>query len=261
MPYRNIIYQVENKIAQIILNRPEKLNAMNAALVTELATASKEADADACVNVIVIRGAGRAFCAGYDMADFLSVFDEASLQNKGHWMYTERRPLINVDTRKPVIVAINGYCAGHGLTLALKCDIRIASEDASFAMPQVKRGIFPLEGIQVLPRCVPMSLAMQMLLTGEPVTAYEALQAGLISKVVKPEELIPAAIKLAGKMCESAPLTVRLTKEAAIRCADLPQDEGMRVAWDLKLLNDETEDFYEGILAFKEKRAPRFTGK
>ena len=163
---------------------------------------------------------------------------------------------------KPVIAAVNGVAMGGGLELALACDIRIASENAIFGVPEVKLGVIPgWGGTQRLPRCVPWTIAAQMLFTGEPIDAQEACRVGLVSKVVPLSELMPAAEKMAGSILKNAPLAVRAAKQAMLRGTSMTLEEGLRVEADLTAQLLLSEDLAEGRKAFMEKRKPEFKGR
>ena len=162
---------------------------------------------------------------------------------------------------KPVIAAINGYCLAGGLELALGCDIRIASETASFGCPEVRWSILHGFGAMRLPTTVPMSVAMEMLLTGERIDAARAREIGLVSRVVPPPALLPTAEQIAERIGQNGPIAIRLTKELAWRSLHQHPDDALRFYGAVTALIHETEDSKEGPRAFAEKRAPRFRGK
>ncbi len=163
---------------------------------------------------------------------------------------------------KPVIAAVNGYCLAGGLELALACDIRIASENASFALTEVTRGIIPGNGgTQLLPRTVPVGMALQLMFTGERIGAEEAYRIGLVNRVVPQSGLMTAAMELAQRINESAPISVRLVKEAALKGLDLPLMDGLRMESLFSLFVHTTEDAKEGPLAFAQKRKAEYKGR
>jgi enoyl-CoA hydratase len=247
-------------IARITLDRQSKMNALNAALLGELAEAFRNVEEDEAVRAIVITGAGeKAFVAGADIGELaqLDPIHGRDYGLKGQSLF--RRIELS---RKPVIAAVNGYALGGGLELAMSCSIRIASENARFGQPEVKLGIIAgYGGSQRLPRLIGAGAALEMLLTGEPVTAQEALRLGLVNRVVPPAELLPAAEELARKVAANAPLALRLTLEAVRRGAEMDTEQGLYLESTLFALACTTEDMKEGTRAFLEKRAARFQGR
>jgi E-phenylitaconyl-CoA hydratase len=205
----------------------------------------------------VVTGAGqKAFCAGADLK---------ALAARGFGSFWDARPLTlltGVEFWKPLIAAINGYCLGNGLMFALACDIRIATDAASFSLPEVKYGFPPGQGAtQRLPRVLPLGPALQMLLTGERISAEEALRWGLVNRLVAQDQLVPEAMQLAEKIAANPPLAVRACKELALRGLDLPLPDGLRMESMLGKIARETEDAKEGPRAFAEKRPPVFNGR
>jgi len=205
----------------------------------------------------VITGAGeKAFCAGADLK---------AAPKRGFPSFWATRPLTlltGVEFWKPLIAAVNGYCLGNGLMLALACDIRLATDSASFSLPEVKYGFPPGQGAtQRLPRAVPLGMAMQMLLTGDRIGAEEALRWGLVNKLVPRDQLVAAAMTLAERIAANPPLAVRATKELTLRGLDISLEESVRMGSMLGALARESDDFKEGLRAFAEKRPPVFKGR
>jgi len=205
----------------------------------------------------VISGAGdKAFCAGADLK---------RTQDRGFpsfWAPRALTLLTGLDFYKPLVAAVNGYCMGTGFMLALACDVRLATETAAFALPEVKYGFPPGQGAtQRLPRALPMGLAMQLLLTGDRLVGEDALRWGLVNKLVAPEQLIPEAMALAERIAANPPLAVRATKEMVLRGADMSIEAGVRLGNMLSALTRQSEDFQEGMRAFAEKRPPLFKGR
>jgi len=247
MPGPAIVWSKQKHIARITLNRPEVGNAINRQMAREIGEACREIGGDDDVYVVVITGAGDgAFCTGSEP--------------EGAGGYGAAAAVAGLE--QPVIAALNGDALGEGLELALSCDIRLASPDAKFAMPQVDRGAIPTDGgTQRLPRIVGKGKALEMVLGGEAIGAQEALEIGLVSKVVSPEGLTAEADALAENLAGKAPISLRYAKEAITKGLDLTLDQGLRLEADLYFLLHTTADRTEGIRAFLEKRPPRFRGE
>jgi (E)-benzylidenesuccinyl-CoA hydratase len=243
--------RVEDAVAVLTLNRPDKRNAVNDEMREEMAAAFARFGAEAAIRVAVLTGAGSAFCAGGDLT--VSAAPDP------------RRPRIiePLDRfEKPLIAAINGVAFGGGLELALACDLRIAAHGARFALPEVRIGSIPASGgTQRLPAVVGPTLAAQMILTGEPIDAERALAAGLVSQLCAPEALLDTAMALARTIARNAPLAVIAAKRALRVAAGTHRSESLD--FERALFNELvlTEDRAEGRRAFREKRPPVFKGK
>ncbi len=255
----SIDYVKDGKTAVFTLNRPEALNTMSPDEMRSWHEALVDFRDDDELWVAIITGAGqRAFCAGADIKTMLPFMKETRGQPR------LRPPSImrGLDLWKPVIAAVNGAAFGGGLEIVLACDLRIAAENATFAVPEVKLGLIPgWGGTQRLPRVVPWAKAAEMLLTGRPIDAQEAYRVGLVNKVVAPAELMTEARKWADWVCEAGPLAVRAAKQAMHHGTSVGLEAGLRIE---ELLEDYclgTEDFAEGTAAFLEKRKPRFQSK
>ena len=214
MDYTVINWEEIGHVAVVTLNRPEALNAMNRAIRDELIDATFRVKNDDNLRVMVLTGTGRAFCAGADLKERAK---GESDQSSGPASVINSSPsFTTLDIGKPIIAAINGYALGGGLEMSLACDIRIASNNATFGLPEIVRGFFPGGGGPLkLPRLIPRAMAMEMLLTGDPIDANTALQWGLISRVVEPDELLPTAMQLANRIASHAPLAVKANRELA----------------------------------------------
>jgi E-phenylitaconyl-CoA hydratase len=246
-------YVKEGRIANIIINRPEAMNALNSEVFQGLWHAFAAFRDDNDLWVAIITGAGdRAFCAGADIRGLVSGFspegDDVPVRPDNVW--------------KPFIAAINGYCLGGGCELALMCDIRIASETAQFGQPEVNIGFMPAMGGTVrIPRFLPRAIAAEMLLTGNRITAQDALRIGLVSRVVPKDKLAETAKEIANTIITRGPLGVRAVKESMVRGYDMTLDEGLELEKTLSARLRQTEDFVEGAKSFNEKRPPVYKGK
>ena len=260
MSYANLLCDVEDSIAQVTVNRPEKLNPLNRETVAALRQCFDDLAADPGVKAVIVTGAGeKAFVAGAD----INQLTELSALGGRAWGLEGQRVLAEIEgLPKPVIAAINGYALGGGLELAMACHIRVASPNARLGQPEVKLGIVPGHGgTQRLPRLVGKGRALEMILTGDPVTAEEAHRIGLVNRVVPQEELIPEARKIAARILENGPVAVALCLDAVHRGLEMPLDEALRWEAAQFALSCSTEDIREGTQAFLEKRKPEFQGR
>lgn len=250
----------DDGIAVITIDRPERLNAMDAEHYRALSDAWVRVRDDAAVRVAVITGAGdRAFTVGADIKSFLT----APPQLSEMWL-TQRDLLLNrgLEVWKPVIAAVNGMCLGGGMTLLFATDIRIAASHANFSLAEVKRGIIPGNGgTQRALAQLPHAIAMEMLLTGEPIDAEVALRHGLVNRVVPREALMEAALAMARRVAANAPLAVQAAKELALRSRDMDLASGLRLEQLINRMLQFSEDAAEGPRAFAEKRPPTFRGR
>lgn len=256
-----VLYDRASPIARITINRPEAMNAFDLDTARELGARLQEFDRDDALRVAILTGAGdKSFCAG---ADLKKMHGGSHAGGIGELWDDERQFRLGqkLQVGKPVIAAINGYCLAGGLELALGCDIRIASTTAEFGCPEVRWSILHGFGAMRLPRTVPLSVAMEMLLTGDRIDARRAYEIGLVSRVVEPGELLPAATRLAERISQNGPLAVKITKELAWRGLHQHPEEALRYYAAVTALIHETEDAKEGPRAFSEKRPPRFTGR
>jgi E-phenylitaconyl-CoA hydratase len=259
-----VLYEERERIAYITLNRPEAMNALNTPLrqlLHDVLTRFRDSN-DAWVAIIT--GAGdRAFSAGADLKE-MSVRNKELHAGGGDAFWDAETPTLNRGLKiwKPIIAAINGYCLAGGLELALACDIRVATESASFALTEVMRGILPGGGgTQRLPRLVPFGVALEMLFTGDRIDAREAYRIALVNHVVPAERLMQEAERIARRILENAPLSVRAIKESAYRGSEVPLEEGLRIEGFLSRIIRTTEDSVEGPTAFAEKRPAQWKGR
>ncbi len=258
-----VTIEMHGKTAVITINRPEASNALNSAVWTGLADAWNAAFEDEDVWTLVVTGAGsKAFCAGADLKETTERKQQAEREGRAFTSAMPlKTPMRGIDMPKPVIAAINGVAAGGGLELALACDIRIAADHVRMGLPEVSRGLIPAAGGCVrMPRLVPFGVAMQMLCTGEFISAQEAYRIGLVQQVVPAESLMATALKLAERINSNGPLAVRAVKEVAAASLQLPLSEALRVETLVLARVRQSEDSWEGPKAFSEKRAPVFRG-
>ncbi|MDX6710785.1 MAG: enoyl-CoA hydratase [Blastocatellia bacterium] len=257
--YETLLVEHQDRVAFITINRPEKRNALNIKTREEGAAALDQLAADDSVRVVVFTGAGdKAFIAGADIAEFAgrsAVAQRAVMLERSLFTAIDNFP-------KPVIAMINGYCLGGGNELALACDIRIASETASFGQPEINLGIIPGGGgTQRLTRLIGEGKAMELILTGEIIDARTAFALGLVNMVVPPADLKAKTMAMAGRIADKSPIALRMAKEAVKLASRSNLDEGLRREIDLFALCFSSEDKDEGVNAFLEKRKPVFQGK
>ncbi len=258
MAYETLIVEIEDYVALIRLNRPDALNALNSALMHELAAAITAAEANDRVRCIVLTGSEKAFAAGADVREmaeksFVDVFFDD--------MFTAEVAAIT-RARKPIIAAVSGYCLGGGCELAMMCDFIIASDTAKFGQPEINLGIVAgLGGTQRLTRAVGKAKSMDMHLTGRFMEAAEAERCGLVSRIVPAKSLIEDAMKAAAKIAEKSAVTAMVVKECVNRAQETSLQEG--VLFERRMFNAvfATEDQKEGMAAFLEKRQPKFRGR
>jgi len=258
MAYENIVVETQGHVGVITLDRPESLNALNAALVGELATALEKFEADDAVGAIVITGSEKAFAAGADIKEMSDRTYPQTLQDdfiSGGW---EAVPT----ARKPVIAAVAGYALGGGCELALSCDIILAADTARFGLPEITLGVIPgAGGTQRLTRAVGKAKAMEMILTGRFMTAEEAERAGLVSRVVPEGDLLEEAINVAGKIADMSGPAVMLAKASVDRAQETSLAEGLQFERMAFYSLFATEDQKEGMAAFVEKRKAQFRNR
>lgn len=257
--YETLLFERRDRVGIITINRPDKRNALNIKTREEGAALLDELRSDISINVVVITGAGnKAFIAGADIGEFAG--RTAMMQRD---VMTARSLFTAIDTfPKPIIAMINGYCLGGGCELALACDIRLASETASFGQPEINLGIIPGGGgTQRLTRLVGEGKAMEMILTGEIIDAQSAYSIGLVNHVFPAEQLLAKTMEIANRIAEKSPIALSLAKEAVKLASRSTLDEGLRREVDLFALCFSTEDKNEGVSAFLEKRKPEFKGR
>jgi len=253
LEFEHIIYKKKDKVLWLTLNRPEVLNALNRAMWRELTQALDLAEKDDGVRVVIITGAGRAFCAGDDINDLATIKD--AFDAKAYFKEIAEAVRKVQCFRKPVIAAVNGLAYGGGCEMTLVCDVVIASENARFAQPEGKIGAWPPLAAVRLPSIIGKTKAMEIMLTGEPIDAEEAGRIGLINKVVPSAKLEEAATEMARKIVRVAPLSAELIKTTVNKKIGDMED-----VVDATAMLFSSEDLREGAMAFLEKRAPVWRG-
>lgn len=260
MPYENLIYEVKDQIGYVTFNRPKVLNALNHQTMLELGKILDEAREDEAVRVLIVTGAGeKAFVAGADISE-LAKHTPVTGKEDTLWGQAVLHKFETLG--KPSIVAINGFALGGGCELAMACSMRIASKTARLGQPEVKLGIMPgYGGSQRLPRLCGKGVAHELVLTGEMISADEALRIGLVNRVVEPADLIPTCEAIARKIIANAPLAVKYAMEAIEHGMEMTLEEGLYLEATLFGVCCSTDDMREGTKAFLEKRPAQFKGK
>ena len=259
MPYASIELTVADRIATITVNRPDKLNALNAATIGELGDAIDEVRGRDDIGAAILTGAGRAFIAGADISEHAA---QSALQAKQRALRGQQIFRRFETSPKPVVAAVNGFALGGGCELAMACHIRIASEAAKFGQPEVRLGICPgYGGTQRLPRLVGLGRALQLLMTGEMIDAAEAYRIGLVNRVVPAGDLLSAADAMLRHMLANAPLALASCIETAVRGTETSLDDGLNLEANHFALLAGSQDMAEGTRAFLEKRPGAFVGR
>lgn len=247
MEYKTVIYTVNDRIAHLILNRPEVGNTINQVMAREIEEICYQINCDDSIYVAVLTGTGDTFCTGNNAEELLDTCHPAAA-------------IAGIEC--PTIAAINGDAFGQGLELTLSCDIRLASSQARFAFPQVAGGRIPADGgTQRLPRIIGRGKAMELFLTVVTISAEEALEIGLVNRIVPLETLTEESDKLAATVAAKGPIALKYLKEAVIKGMDMTLEQGLRLEADLYFLLHTTTDRTEGITAFLEKRNPNYKGE
>src|SRR5579864_6884931 len=257
MGYDHILVEIEAPIATITLNRPKVLNALSPELVLEVSTVLAELDADDSVRAIVLTGGPRVFAAGADISDMAdrTAVEQLRRDQTGRWAGL-------AGFSKPLIGAVNGYALGGGCEIALMCDVIIAGDSARFGQPEVNIGVIPgAGGTQRWPRTAGKYAAMEIVLTGAPITAQRAFELGIVNKVVPAEMTIVVAKRMARQLAEKPPLAIRMAKESVLRAYESSLAEGMVAERKSFYFLFSTEDQKEGMHAFLEKRKGVFKGR
>lgn len=252
-----VLFSVEDSVATITLNRPDAYNAMNNEMAADLRDAIKSAARDAKVRAVLLTGTGKAFCSGQDLKSFTGGSLGMHLRQIWH-------PIIEglATMEKPVVAAVNGVAAGAGASLALACDIRIASDKTTFMMAFTKVGVMPDSGSTwMLPRLIGLGRALELAYLADPVPAQRALELGLFNRVVPAADLASESASLAGRLAAGATKAFGFTKRAMSKSFDLTFGESLELEAQLQSAVGKTQDAAEGVAAFVEKRSPVFEGR
>ncbi|MCA9829606.1 MAG: enoyl-CoA hydratase/isomerase family protein [Dehalococcoidia bacterium] len=267
MAYEAILYEVEDRVATITLNKPERLNAFDDQMLADWHDAIVAADRDPGVGAIIITGAGRGFCSGMNVQAEVAgsgvLRSEATVATRRHSLRDRVHPIPRalIQLEKPYIAAINGAAAGAGMDMASMADIRFAASTARMGMTYVRMGLIPGDGgTYTLPRIVGTQRALDMIWTGKLITAQEALAIGYLMDVFEPEELLPRVKAYARTIANGPATAVQLSKKLVYRSANIPFDEHLDVAQMAMFIAQTTDDAKEGPLAFVEKREPKWQG-
>jgi enoyl-CoA hydratase len=244
------------RVGIIRLNRPEARNAVNGDLATGVEAALDDFEADDAIQAVVITGNGPTFCAGADLKLIAAGKGAEMATAKGNFAGLVRR-----NFPKPIIAAVNGAAFAGGFEIVLACDLVVAAEEAQFGIPEVKRGLFAAAGALIrLPKRIPLALATELAITGDPISADRAMQLGLVSRVVPLADVVDAALELAARIAANGPLAVRKTLQMVREAGDLTEEEAWPRNFELAMEVFASKDSIEGATAFAEKREPRWTG-
>jgi len=256
LAYTNLIVTKEGNVGIVQLNRPKVLNALNSELMTELVDALEELDRSQDIRVIILTGGPNVFAAGADLREMVEATPVELILGRRFELWDRIRRVA-----KPIIAAVTGFCLGGGNELAMNCDIILASETATFGQPEVNVGIMPgAGGTQRLTRAVGKYKAMEMILTGNSISAEEAYRLGLVNRVVPRERVMEEARKVAKEIASKPPISIRAAKEAILRAQDTTLEVGLEFERKAFYMLFATDDGKEGMKAFLEKRKPTFKG-
>lgn len=252
-----ILTETDGHVGIIRLNRPKVLNALNPELMSALAAQMEAYDKDPGIYVIVLSGSEKAWAAGADIGD-MAEQSVVSMYERDQFATWERIKRV----KKPIVAAVSGWCLGGGCELMMHCDVVVASETAQFGQPEINIGVMPgAGGTQRLPRALGKALAMDVILSGRFLSAQEALDHGLVSRVVPREHFFTEALKVAQAIASKGPIALRFAKEGVLKAFETPLSEGLEFERKLFYMLFATEDQKEGMRAFVEKRKPTFKGK
>ena len=256
-----VLYEVKDRIATITLNRPEKRNSINGGIISGMNQGLDQADQDPGVSAVILIGAGGNFCSGADLGGGGFIVQPSFLEvheDRGHYA----RLLLKMNQcRKPIVAAVEGYCLAGGVGLCLSSDIVIASEDAQFGTPEIKRGLWPYMVTAVLIRNVGRKKALELCLTGDRISAAEAERIGLINYAVPKAEFKNKVEQMAGKLASLSPAVLGLGKRSFYQMADMTVEDALEYLKCQLTINAQTEDIMEGVRAFLEKREPQWKGR
>jgi len=263
MEFKSILLRQDGPIARIVLNRPKRLNALNWTMLDELGTAIEKIRNDDSCRVLVITGAGKAFCAGGDIKEFPERFELDQIERRNAISRFHKNVIIALrEIERPVLASVNGDAIGGGCDFAMACDIRIASEKARFGVPFLRLGLVSdLGGSYFLPRLVGLGKAIELFLTGDLIDAAEAEKIGLIAKVLPHEKLEDETTKMATKLAKMPPIAVRFIKSSMNKSLNMDLIGELESEADKQSICLKSEDHREGVRAFLEKRETNFMGR
>lgn len=264
MSYETMNFTIDNGVALLTLNRPDKLNSVSPTMWFELAKVMDEVKSNDDIRVLVLTGAGRGFCAGADVAETLTLAISGDAPPRTREQLKEPFGIAGLrlgQLAKPTIAAVNGVAAGMGFSLALACDIRIASEKAKFTNVFLKMGLIPDNGMTYfLSHLVGMAKALEIMYTCQPIDASEAEKIGLVNRVVPADKLMNETLELANKIAEASPMAAEMTKYVTTKALHCDLEQLITIETYAQKYCMETQDFKEGVAAFIEKRPPKFKG-
>ncbi len=257
--YETVLYEVRDAQARVTINRPERRNAINRQVQLDLIDAFERAKSDPAVRVVVLTGAGKAFCAGGDLGGF----SEGASAVQLHYERGTFTDLFRAMRRlgKPVVAAVNGHALAGGMGVAMACDVVVASSDAAFGLPEVNIGLWPMMITPAIVGAVGPRKALELMLTGDRIDAAEAERIGAVNRVVAPDELEAAVDELAGKLASKSPAILRLGRDAFYASQDMAFDEALHFLQAQFSVLLQCEDVVEGVSAFLEKRDPEWKGR
>lgn len=264
MAYEFLVYEVNEGICTITLNRPDNLNSFNDEMSYELQKALKEAEKDKAVRCLILTGAGRGFSAGQDLKSRSVAADNGATPHLGESIRKRYAPIVSKlrNMEKPVIAMVNGVAAGAGASIAFACDLRVTAQSAKFIQAFIKVGLIPDSGAcWILPRLMGYGRAFEFMVSGDPIDADTALQLGLVNRVVPDEQLQAETLKLATQLAQGPTQAVGLLKRAMNQAMKTDFDAYLEYEAQLQEIAGRSQDYREGVSAFMEKRAPQFTGR
>jgi enoyl-CoA hydratase len=265
-----LLYEKNGHVATVTMNRPEARNSINPEMLCRLGDAWQDVNDDEQIRVVILTGAGEdAFCAGADLDKLVRMMQglrppesEWDERLKADFNLIYKGLMRNYDVIKPIVAAVKGFCVAGGLEILNCCDIRVAADDAQFGLAEVKWSLFPMGGSTVrIPRQVPWPIAMELMLTGERISAQEAHRVCLINKVVPRDQVIKEAQRYAAIIADNGPIAVQAVKRSALAASGLPIEKALEKEMEIGIPVSMSEDAREGPKAFKEKRKPVFKGR
>ncbi len=259
--YQDILYEKTDRVAIVTLNRPQVRNALSYRMVTEMVAVLKEADSDDGVGAVIIRGGGKAFCAGGDIGEFAAVVQKSPVEVYLEGVETTELFQLGDTMKKPLIAAVNGLAMGGGVGLTAMCHLAVAAEDARFGLTEINLGFFPFVILPLVVRAVGYRKALELSLTGEQFDAGEAKAMGLVNDVVPSAELDEKVLNLASRLAGRSPLAVRMGLFAALQAEKMPVPDATSYLNILRTISFKSDDLAEGARAFLEKRQPCWQGK